>query len=259
MRNLVILVASFVVLVCPPARAGLLTLSDIELTLAAPTIEVTFEVPAGALPIQVLVSDVDGSFALPAGLLTLPNTFVFPSNFPATSSVPALSIRGAANQAGAFAPQNGGFGGAMPFSGSFALVPLNLSLASVPVFPLSIFGGGGKAVFTARQSVIPLPTQATATGATWTTAQRTIPFVPGITLLTTGSNTLDPVLGGQLTLVSPVRVMFNDSVLGPIFAFPPIGVGRLTLTFVPEPGTAVLFATAAFGVRLLGRRRRPQS
>ena len=74
------------------------------------------------------------------------------------------------------------------------------------------------------------------------------------TVIVSGSNQLLSAGGsGRVTLVSPVRIDLPPGV-GSLTRVP--GQGRMTLRFVPEPGTLVLLVTGAAALVRVGRRRR---
>lgn len=68
----------------------------------------------------------------------------------------------------------------------------------------------------------------------------------------TGTDSRTPGGHGQLTLVSPTKV--TSDVFGTPVAF--VLLGRMTLSFMPEPGTLVLLGAGVAGLGALGRRRR---
>jgi len=68
----------------------------------------------------------------------------------------------------------------------------------------------------------------------------------------TGTDSRTPGGHGQLTLVSPTKV--TSDVFGTPVAF--VLLGRMTLAFMPEPGTFVLLGAGVAGLGALGRRRR---
>jgi hypothetical protein len=68
----------------------------------------------------------------------------------------------------------------------------------------------------------------------------------------TGTDSRTPGGHGQLTLVSPTKV--TSDVFGTPVAF--VLLGRMTLAFMPEPGTFVLLGTGVAALGALGRRRR---
>jgi hypothetical protein len=92
----------------------------------------------------------------------------------------------------------------------------------------------------------------TVFSAPWTAGAATIDYgnaTTPATLMITGMNALTPSGVGALTLVSPGKIHVTTGNRQPI-------VGILTLTYVPEPSTALLLAGGALGLGALGRRRR---
>ena len=71
------------------------------------------------------------------------------------------------------------------------------------------------------------------------------------TVTISGSNNLASASqSGMVTLVAPLRVDTGPAVSGGI----PL-TGKMTLSFVPEPGTMLLLVSGAVGLVLLGHRR----
>jgi hypothetical protein len=88
-------------------------------------------------------------------------------------------------------------------------------------------------------------------GAPWTVGPATIDYgnvTSPATVMVTGRNALGPSGAGILTLVSPSKILNQQSGAG----LPLIGI--LTLTYVPEPSTGLLLAAGALGLGALGRR-----
>jgi hypothetical protein len=67
----------------------------------------------------------------------------------------------------------------------------------------------------------------------------------------TGTDSRTPGGVGQITLVSPAKIRMVGQ-LAPDYVL----LGRLTLSFVPEPGTLAMLGTGVAGLGALGRRRR---
>jgi hypothetical protein len=67
----------------------------------------------------------------------------------------------------------------------------------------------------------------------------------------TGTDSRTPGGLGQVTLVSPSRVTTN--IAGGVLIL--VTFGKLTLQFVPEPGTLLLLGSGVAGLAILGRRR----
>jgi hypothetical protein len=91
----------------------------------------------------------------------------------------------------------------------------------------------------------------TVFGAPWTAGAATIDYgnatMPA-TLMVTGMNALNSTGAGLLTLVSPGKVHYT---FGKTF----VVVSTLTLTYVPEPATALLLGAGTVALALLGHRR----
>jgi hypothetical protein len=87
-------------------------------------------------------------------------------------------------------------------------------------------------------------------GAAWSAGVVTLGDVFGGTTLTpvleaTGMNALTAGGAGTITLVAPSKVFVTTGNIVPI-------VGALTLTYVPEPGSALLLGAGAIGLGVLG-------
>ncbi len=89
--------------------------------------------------------------------------------------------------------------------------------------------------------------------APWTAGAVTLtsvgPHTNLMTLMATGMNALGPSGVGTLTLVAPEKVWVSVGHTFPV-------VATLTLTYVPEPATALLFGAGTLALALLGMRRR---
>jgi hypothetical protein len=120
------------------------------------------------------------------------------------------------------------------FGGELLRVPL--TVAGAPAAK-AFWEGGGVSV--------------TAIGAGWSTGNVavTLPTSMGGVRTTSFAGYDDRVGGvGTLQLVTPIRVASN--VAGEVVLW-----SALTLTFVPEPTTALLLGMGAVGLGMLGRRR----
>jgi hypothetical protein len=71
------------------------------------------------------------------------------------------------------------------------------------------------------------------------------------TAMYTGTDARTPGGLGQVTLVSPTKVVTN--LTGGLLIL--VTLGKLTLNFVPEPGTLLLLGSGVAGLAALGRRR----
>jgi hypothetical protein len=76
------------------------------------------------------------------------------------------------------------------------------------------------------------------------------PYLNG-TAMYTGTDSRTPGGLGQVTLVSPTKVVTN--LTGGLLIL--VVLGTLTLNFVPEPGTLLLLGSGVAGLAILGRRR----
>ena len=88
----------------------------------------------------------------------------------------------------------------------------------------------------------------TAISASWTVGPVTIATTVG-TKMATGLNALTPGGAGTLVLVTPVKLLSSIAGITPIF-------GELTLTYVPEPGPALLVGLGVVGLGAAGRHAR---
>ncbi len=96
----------------------------------------------------------------------------------------------------------------------------------------------------------------TVFGGGWTTGNvqvigTTGPFAGRILASTTGTDQRTAGGGGTIVLVTPTLTRTN---VGGSENLPL--VGKLTLTFVPEPGTLMLLGSGVAGLAMLGRRRK---
>ena len=83
-------------------------------------------------------------------------------------------------------------------------------------------------------------------------ASMTIPYMYlNGTAMYTGTDSRTPGGMGQVTLVTPTKVVTN--LTGGLLIL--VVLGTLTLNFVPEPGTLLLLGSGVAGLAILGRRR----
>ncbi len=201
-------------------------------------------------PLSVLVSSGTGGFGLPAGLFATTSLALPTALFTGLPIISGLVLT-ASNATGVFqngAGPAGGFGGAASLPGQ-AVAQVIGGIIQVPVPFTAVGAGGTTAVFAFELRVV-------LTGHIWTTGAAS---VTGITTTTTGGAVVNTVTlsggdlrtpghAGQLTLVTPIRVLTNA-----IGNLP--GFGTLTLHFVPEPGTLVLLGAGSIALALVARRR----
>lgn len=218
--------------------------------LAAPipfsgTLAVDLGAFGGYTAMGVGVADVapTGAFTLAGGELVLSTERTLP-DFP---SLPVRVRVIGANAPGTFAPGGGPAGG---FGAEFVPVSggafVHFTATSGPPFfslPLPLLGNGGTLTF-------PLFDLSTPTG-NWTTGAATRVFMDDgvlrtVTLAGSDARTVGGL--GTIQLVTPVTVLGLGALEEPVFA-------TLTLTFVPEPGDALLVAAGVAGITALGRRR----
>ena len=144
----------------------------------------------------------------------------------------------------------GGVGGPMQIGGA-AFVNI-LGFTSVAI-PLSNLGVGSTTLATAGAIQIqPVATQ-------WSTGRGkmfgvgpSIYYTPHAYI--TGSDMRTAGGAGQVTLITPVKVFTANAGVGhlPVFT-------RLQVTFIPEPGTALLVGAGLVGLAAFHRKRRTQS
>jgi|GEM_PF-5260396 len=138
--------------------------------------------------------------------------------------------------------------GAMALRGALRFWGLGGGTAGPPLLevPLSVVGSPG-----AKGTWASGPIALTAHGAAWSAGNVavTLPTSLGGTVMTSFAGYDHRVNGlGTLQLVTPVRVETN--LAGTLVIW-----SALTLTFVPEPSTALLFGGGTLALAALGRRR----
>ena len=242
------------------------------------------------------VTTTGGDFSLPAGIfnttVTIPPTDLLANQ----SLISKLTFVGIVNQTGSFAGGQGvmGLGGSahIEAGGGFIVGDLGLSQLGAggpanPLAPVAFMGNGGFAPFgPCTRATTAAPTgncdntllgnvgglDVFATAGGWTTGTATISRLNTLTdpantatnAPRTNTRTQKAVPGdartagggGRIQFVSPLRVALveDNHLLGTGLQLGAFVV--LTLDFVPEPGTLVLFGSGALGLALIGLRRR---
>jgi hypothetical protein len=180
------------------------------------------------------------------GTVTAMTHLAVPKSVNLTFNIPTGSV---SNSPGAFGGLSaGGGGGVMPING-VAVVCLFDVCSGAPsanlVVPLGPIGQGGTVTASGAVNI-------TAIGAPWVGGTVAIGTVTGMGFAhgpaSLPSTSAQP--SGVVSLVVPVFV----STSLPTFPVVPVFT-TLTLHFIPEPGTLLLFGSGIAGLALLGRRR----
>jgi hypothetical protein len=217
--------------------AGGLHISSLNLVGGSFQARVSVPVP-NAAPISGIV--------LAGGTVTQMTHLAVPKSVNLTFAIPTGSV---SNGAAAFAGMSGGAGGGtMPING-VAVVCLFDICSGAPsanlVVPLTPVGQGGT-VFAEGAVAI------TAIGAPWVAGTAQVGTVSAMGFghgPESGASTTNAP-SGVLSLVVPVFV----STSLPTFPVVPVFT-RLTLHFIPEPGTLLLLGSGIAGLAVLGSRR----
>jgi PEP-CTERM motif-containing protein len=215
------------------------------------------------------------SVALPGGTFMGTVAVAVTANPPIT----AIAVKVLGNGAGAFAGNP--LTGTMPIFGA-AAVKGNLgggpiTLVGVPFFtghnPGSSAGANGVGVGGSVLIVVGPGVYLNVFNTDWTEGSKTVGglfytyvyhfpsgkmvsatstsmFLNG-TAMYTGTDSRTPGGLGQVTLVTPTKVVTN--LTGGLLIL--VVLGTLTLNFVPEPGTLLLLGSGVAGLAILGRRR----
>ena len=182
---------------------------------------------------------------------------VFPVNDPAAAPIVAIELT-LANGAGAFAESAGQLGGPMALSGVTRICLFDPVCTTAVSVPLTSGGTRGIGLGGTVTGGNPLFFNVTVIGAPWTTGTAFVTSLFGGTstqqgfrhgpLSGTGSSAAQG--GGVVSLVTPIRVV-TDLGLGQSFS----SFARLTVTLVPEPGTALLLGAGVAALGMRGWRR----
>jgi hypothetical protein len=95
-----------------------------------------------------------------------------------------------------------------------------------------------------------VPQKTLSTGGGFVSTNGGLPLEAHTVTISGSNNLASASQSGMVTLVAPLRVDTGPAVSGGI----PL-TGKMTLSFVPEPGTMLLLVSGAVGLVLLGRRR----
>lgn len=169
---------------------------------------------------------------------------VVPVTDPAADPLQGIQVT-LSNAPGHFLGNGGaGFGGVMPLGGAAKVclfAACSTAVANI-VVPLTVAGAGGSSFGTAAVNV-------TVVGAPWTTGTVAIGTYTAMGGVAPQSNTARAA--GNVALVTPVFVSTNipDLSILPVF-------GRFSITFLPEPTTALLLGAGTAGLAAFARSRR---
>jgi hypothetical protein len=197
----------------------------------------------------------------------------------ANPPITAIAVKIAANGSGSFVGNP--LTGTMPIFGA-AAVKGNLgggpiTLVGVPFFtahnPGSTAGNNGVGVGGSVLIVVGPGVYLNVFNTDWTEGSKTVTGLPYTyiyhvpigkaasmtipyaylngTAMYTGTDSRTPGGLGQVTLVTPTKVVTN--LTGSLLIL--VVLGTLTLNFVPEPGTLLLLGSGVAGLAILGRRR----
>jgi hypothetical protein len=244
MRKLVGLLAGIglVAGVAAPAQAALLQSASLQVVIGdLPMIPVAWSNTGSADVTGTSISNLTADIFNFSGVIPVTDPMAFP--------IAGLSIEGATNGVGNFSfDALGNGGGTMAVQGLSNLCLFAPCSASPPANVTVPFTTGGVNGIGLGGSVIVESglVNLTVEGNSWTTGTASI-SVPSVGTISQTGTAFD---GTSVKLVTPAMISssIGASAVIPVFA-------TLTLSFIPEPGTALLLAAGAAGLAVVGRKR----
>lgn len=226
------------------------------------TLEIQFPSAGGALLSTTGAGTANVTGAAPPGFTVPAGAFQFVGSAATLGATSRTILLNASNAAGSFPAGGAPFVGLMPLSGTlthgwFTIAQTTTTVTTPTTTTITIpfgtnvqvqldpavIGFGGTAMGTTTAGLTTFT--ATLAGGNYTTGT----IMVG-TLTLAGADGRNAAGIGNLQLVTPITLTSG--------AFPGgvQGFGRLTLTFVPEPSTALLLGLGVVGLALKGQRRR---